>query len=1346
MLPGVVILLTAGFVFRGHTAFLDNLPSATVQLPIEVIGAEGTVESRTLQLSDPAGVDSMYIRGMRLGYAYTAYLADNPHLYDTKASFRINGGDWVDISNDTFHAFYPERKFYSWPLTGPISGSWHVLRGMLPITDTGALVAGENTVEFRFNGPLDKETSGYYIVELDFRPSRDGSSIVTSTFTEVDYASWGPPSGYNNSSDINAGDALWSSRNSLWDNPVDQNTIVAACQDCHATDGRDLKQFNFSNNSVITRAQFHGLTESEGKQIAAYIRTRDLEYPTGYDLNNCGGRPWNPPYQTGPGVDQLPGECWSAGAGAKWVLDNDIDGLPYMFPDEASRLTLEGLTEIPEDPEALEAIHGGPLQADLSAANLDRFIHADSTINHPRQPWSAQFPVIHEWWPRIYPADVLGDAEFHSSSPYQQFLSTRTAFQNNRSTILNNTRNRTTNDIPENMFNPISTGLIQDAPHSLNPSIAQYSANQWNVIKKWEIMNTYHLEDLGEDLYGEGQSAQQPRGGSRLTWHASGNHLYDAAPHKNQRPPGPGYPRIGPYPTASTASYFSTTWYQLSQMLEDNNRNGDGGANPFDWNYHHPHITGPSGDFNHPESLRYLHAQVQSQQQHRNYAGWDARISFRNKSGWKSLHNHWVGRIKWNNATETLSPLTQATQNAINAAILRAWISESLRWDPAQYWNEHRFASTGDQRIAPVMETFSLSGGSSVGINANKGNELFNLLNILQQDGVDAASIDNAAYFGSRLWPLSNWDQFRQGTPTRPSVALAGVTAGDVISPGTQVTLDASPSAGVNRVDFYRGREHLATVTSSPWTHDTDIDEGFNNFMAVAYDSDGEAGGSEPTAVVGAGSNLPEPWADLDLGTVDISGSTTFNSGEFVISNSGERWANGDNDSPRFVFQPLWGDFEITARVTAQSASNGGAAAGVMVRDGASSADFFQAITVEKQGQLAHLRRNSANISGKRNIVDNSQGVPVWLRLERAGDIIKGYSSTDGTNWTEQFSEGVADHELTDELLWVGMGGHASRRYQLADHTFDNVTVVGGEQTASPVSVSMTKPVSGAEFAAPATIQLEASVSLGEDETVEVVEFLVDGEVMHETSQAPYTVTWEDVGEGTYELSARATTESGATATSTPATVTVGDTASDPQQQLVLQPGWNHIARYIQPADRAMESILAPVLEAVVMVKNIDGQVYIPEIDGLDDIGTWADDESYMVFTGDAVTFTIEGEMPSLEERAVSLQEGWNYAPYRGTALLDAAVALEALSNLVIATDLSGGVYFPAFDINTLGAMEPGTGYRIFMSDVDTWTLPAEADTDTLLQAQQQAPLTPEPAAASSPPSGFIQQTSLPQQ
>jgi hypothetical protein len=64
----------------------------------------------------------------------------------------------------------------------------------------------------------------------------------------------------------------------------------------------------------------------QGQQIASYIRSLPVPNP---------GMPWNPPYQPGPNLKNLPVSQWSSGAGLSWVLENDARALPYLLGDFA---------------------------------------------------------------------------------------------------------------------------------------------------------------------------------------------------------------------------------------------------------------------------------------------------------------------------------------------------------------------------------------------------------------------------------------------------------------------------------------------------------------------------------------------------------------------------------------------------------------------------------------------------------------------------------------------------------------------------------------------------------------------------------------------------------------------------------------------------------------------------------------------------------------------------------------------------------------------------------------------------------------------------------------------------
>ena len=99
-----------------------------------------------------------------------------------------------------------------------------------------------------------------------------------------------------------------------------------------------------------------------------------------------------------------------------------------------------------------------------------------------------------------------------------------------------------------------------------------------------------------------------------------------------------------------------------------------------------------------------------------------------------------------------------------------------------------------------------------------------------------------------------------------------------------------------------------------------------------------------------------------------------------------------------------------------------------------------------------------------------------------------------------------------------------------------SVTVVAN---ALP-TVSITSPVSGANFTAPANIAISAT-ALDSDGTIQKVEFFYGGTNLIATLTAPpYSFTWTAVPQGTYSLTAVATDNLNGTRTSAAANVTVG--------------------------------------------------------------------------------------------------------------------------------------------------------------------------------------------------------------
>jgi hypothetical protein len=107
-----------------------------------------------------------------------------------------------------------------------------------------------------------------------------------------------------------------------------------------------------------------------------------------------------------------------------------------------------------------------------------------------------------------------------------------------------------------------------------------------------------------------------------------------------------------------------------------------------------------------------------------------------------------------------------------------------------------------------------------------------------------------------------------------------------------------------------------------------------------------------------------------------------------------------------------------------------------------------------------------------------------------------------------------------------------------ASTTSTAATVTVSAPANVPPTVTLTAPVNGATYTAPATISLAATAS-DPDGTVSKVDFYNGATLLGTASTAPYSYSWTGVVAGTYILTAKATDNAGATTTSTAATVTI---------------------------------------------------------------------------------------------------------------------------------------------------------------------------------------------------------------
>jgi len=574
-------------------------PPTTITLPIEVIGPDGTTASVSFNI--PSGTN---LSGLNL------WLKIHGLRTQTQASLQLNSGSWQPISEGNVTLLGLASAY------GGIGGGYHTIQMTMPAT---SLTTGANTLTFRFNG-TDGRVSGFRVLGFNVQDPNGNSLIPTSNFVWDDPNAWTAPS--TSSSDITAGQTLWRTAPLTVPGTSGASPIKAHCMDCHAQDGRDLKYFNYSNNSIQARSLFHGLTAQQGNQIASYIRSLNLPNP---------GRPWNPPYQPGPGLDSRPVSDWSAGAGVDAVLDSDAAIYDYLAP--------------------------GGNTAGWAATQY---------LNPRELPIDLQLPDWNSWLPIIHPMDAFGTV-FTSSRLWALYPQIRSALVPNDATSYHNAAvNELRNwDVASADFlGPINPQGVNWTPQLRT---AVYSLALWNNIKIWELNQEFGLEGMPQAVFG---TKANVRG-----WYTS--HLFATSPSILRISAGPG---LGNGSTMSLV-YDSNAWYQTQLILNDG-QGQESNHNPIDFGYVFGRIKDLASASATPEIMLQLTWLIKCLQEETltgagpelgTDAGWHPNITI----------PELLVDFNYSKVWGATSPSQRVT---MTQAYLQAWFAQAQKYTPQQFY------------------------------------------------------------------------------------------------------------------------------------------------------------------------------------------------------------------------------------------------------------------------------------------------------------------------------------------------------------------------------------------------------------------------------------------------------------------------------------------------------------------------------------------------------------------------------------------------------------------------------------------------------------------------------------
>jgi hypothetical protein len=369
------------------------------------------------------------------------------------------------------------------------------------------------------------------------------------------------------------------------------------------------------------------------------------------------GRPWNPPYQPGPGLDSQPVANWSAGAGLSWALDGDNATLPFLFAARG------------EDAVRAVADAGKPPDWSTLVPRITRSVfHPDGNLNPREVPISLQLPDWNRWLPQVHPLDAWGTA-FQQSEFARAPGSLRAVFKSTDLTqLIASGRIAESFDKWTNARKALLKSQTDSRGASWSPELVRnvYSTQLWQLVKTWELTQEFSLEGRGRELFGAT--------GESRTWF---NTIPAAtAPATASIPDGPS----GMGGSALTNEYFNAAWYELQILLNSgNHRHRD--RSPIDWVYMVGRVQDLYDVSHRPEPARLLITVIKAMQSA------DPRIGPDDiKHGWRPEQNV-DPTIMVNSAWAPIfQPLPAEVKRAVTEALLAAWLDKNQRYPVGQYF------------------------------------------------------------------------------------------------------------------------------------------------------------------------------------------------------------------------------------------------------------------------------------------------------------------------------------------------------------------------------------------------------------------------------------------------------------------------------------------------------------------------------------------------------------------------------------------------------------------------------------------------------------------------------------
>lgn len=158
--------------------------------------------------------------------------------------------------------------------------------------------------------------------------------------------------------------------------------------------------------------------------------------------------------------------------------------------------------------------------------------------------------------------------------------------------------------------------------------------------------------------------------------------------------------------------------------------------------------------------------------------------------------------------------------------------------------------------------------------------------------------------------------------------------------------------------------------------------------------------------------------------------------------------------------------------------------------------------------------------------------------------------------------------------------------------------------------------------------------------------------------------------------------------------------------EIMLSEGWNSLSSYLTPDITDIESLFAPIANELIILQNAT-EVYFPE-GNLNTINTWEPGAAFRIKVSEAVNLQISGT--EVSDKTVSLNAGWNLFPVLSKEGVDIEELFGEISDdvIILKKAVGIGVWWPQYDINTIGMLLPGEAFFIKMQQAADIVFPSD--------------------------------------